>query len=225
MVDFVLASQSPRRRTLIRRLGLPVRFTVAAVDEESVADPDPATNAVKTALLKAEAVARSRREPAVIIAADTIVALGSEMLGKPADPAAARQMLEELRGRTHQVHSGLALLDTARDRYVTEISTTDVTMRAYSPAEIDAYVASGDPLDKAGAYAIQHRGFAPVARLKGCYTGVVGLSLCRLAFALGRLGVTVNIDAALQRHDYRVCATCQALLAGGDGGAPDASES
>jgi MAF protein len=223
MYNVLLASQSPRRRNLIRRLGLPVQFTVAAVDEESIVDPDPATNAIKTALLKAEAVARRSDTPTVIIGADTIVALDREMLGKPAGPGAARQMLERLRGRTHQVHTGLALIDTNSGRRVTEISTTDVTMRNYSTAEIDAYVASGDPLDKAGAYAIQHQGFAPVARLEGCYTGVVGLSLCRLASGLGRLGVAVNIDAALQQHDYRVCATCRAMLASGRGRSPHLS--
>lgn len=214
MIPIILASASPRRQALIRLLRRPIHVQVADVDEESVTHPDPAVNVVETARLKAETVAAQLREPALIIAADTTVALGREMLNKPAGPAEARAMLRRLRGRTHQVHTGIALLDTAQERSATTVSTTEVTMRAYTDAEIAAYVASGDPLDKAGAYAIQHSGFRPVAALEGCFTGVVGLSLCRLLAALDQVGVDLSLPVARASHDYEACPLCLSLLDG-----------
>ena len=190
-----------------------MRIQVADVDEGSVTHPDPAVNVAQTARLKAEAVAATAPATAVVIAADTTVALGNEMLNKPADAAAARAMLRHLRGRSHRVHTGIAAIEVGSGRLVTEVATTTVVMRPYGDDEIDAYVASGDPLDKAGAYAIQHPGFRPVARLQGCYTCVVGLSLCRLANALRCLGLTLNLPVATATHNYRECATCLALLA------------
>ncbi|MDX1664650.1 MAG: Maf family protein [Candidatus Promineifilaceae bacterium] len=214
MVRFILASASPRRQALIQLLQRPVEVCVADVDESSVSDPDPAVDVVETARLKAEAVAQELVEPALIVAADTTVALHGEILNKPASPAAARRMLNRLRSHTHHVHTGLVLLDTERGQIQQTVSTTAVTMRNYSEEEVAAYVATGDPMDKAGAYAIQHRGFRPVARLDGCYSGVVGLSLCRLSEALAKMGVVVNLPVATEQHDYRNCTTCLALLDG-----------
>lgn len=212
MRPIILASASPRRQALIRLLQQPVSVQVAAVDEESITHPDPAINVVETARLKAETVAATMEEDTLIIAADTTVALDGEMLNKPADPVEARDMLRRLRGRTHQVHTGIALLESGTGRTVTTVSTTDVVMRAYDDDEIDAYVASGDPLDKAGAYAIQHRGFHPVSALEGCYTGVVGLSLCRLAQALQEVGLGVSLPVATATHNYQACPICLSLL-------------
>lgn len=188
----------------------------ASVDEDSVTHPDPAVNVVRTARLKAEAAASLSADEAdkIVIAADTTVALDGEMLNKPGDTVDARATLRRLRGRTHQVHTGLVLLDAGRGRTVTAVTTTDVAMRDYGDDEIDAYVATGDPLDKAGSYAIQHAGFRPVARLSGCYTGVVGLPLCRLVRTLRELGVGVDLPVATGRADYRACATCRQLLDG-----------
>ena len=214
MQELILASASPRRHALIRLLGRAVSIRPVAVDEESITYPDPAVNVVRTARLKAETAANALDEAAIVIAADTTVALGDEMLNKPAGPSAARAMLRRLRGRTHQVHTGLVVLQTGTERTVTAVSTTDVTMRRYTDAEIDAYVASGDPLDKAGSYAIQHAGFRPVARLDGCYTGVVGFPLCRLTAALRELGASVDLPVATESGDYRDCAICLQMLDG-----------
>lgn len=210
MVTLLLASASPRRQELIRLLGYRTIIRVPDVDEESVDHSDPAYNVVETARLKAEAVAVAVRQDLAIIAADTTVALGHEMLNKPAGAGEARQMLQRLRGRTHQVHTGIVVLTLPERLTAAAVSTTDVTMRDYSDAEIDAYVASGDPLDKAGAYAIQNATFRPVARLAGCFTGVMGLSLCRLSQALQAAGVPASLDVA--DHDTSRCAVCRALV-------------
>ncbi len=129
-----------------------------------------------------------------IVGADTAVVDGSDILGKPADAAEAAAMLRRLRGRSHTVMTGVAVLDTATGRLETAVERTTVVMRAYSDAEIAAYVASGDPMDKAGAYAIQNRAFAPVARIEGCYANVVGLPLCTLACLLRALGASPAED-------------------------------
>lgn len=214
MPDLILASASPRRRSLIQLLGEPVAIRPAAVDEDSVIHPDPTVNVVRTARLKAEAAAAALDTDAIVIAADTTVALDGAMLNKPAGDAEARAMLRRLRGRTHFVHTGLVLLHVGGGRTSTAVSTTAVTMRDYDDAEIDTYVASGDPLDKAGSYAIQHTGFRPVARLNGCYTGVVGFPLCRLVGALRDCGVSVDLPVATESGDYRDCPTCLQLVAG-----------
>jgi MAF protein len=191
-------------------LGYPVQVRVAGVDESSVDDPDPARNVVETARLKAEAVADAFTGEGVIIAADTEVVLQGKILGKPADEGDAACMLRQLRGRAHQVHTGIVVCTRPEGQAVTAVSTTEVMMRDYSDAEIAAYVASGDPLDKAGAYAIQSATFRPVAALNGCYTGVVGLSLCRLAQALQEAGVPVSLPVA--DHDAARCPACLALM-------------
>jgi len=210
MIRLILASASPRRQALIHLLGYPVEVRVADVDELSVTDPDPARNVVATARLKADAVAATVSGAAVIIAADTEVVLDGLLLGKPADPADATRMLRWLRNRTHQVHTGIVVWRRPNGAMAMAVSTTDVTMRDYSDAEIAAYVASGDPLDKAGAYAIQSTSFRPVARLDGCYTGVVGFSLCRLSQALQAVGVPVSLDVA--DHEAARCPTCLQVM-------------
>ena len=211
MPQLILASQSPRRRKLIELLRLSVRAVTADVDEESVDHPDPRTNVVRTADLKAQAVAATFPE-AIVIAADTTVAIDGHMLGKPADAIEAAAMLTRLRGREHQVHTGLVLRQASSSRHVYSVSSTDVVMRAYSDEEIGKYVASADPLDKAGAYAIQHPDFAPVEQVRGCYSGVVGLSMCQLSVALRRLGIDVNLNVADRTQGYQDCALCQSLL-------------
>jgi MAF protein len=210
MVTLILASASPRRQALIQLLGYPVRVCVAGVDELSVTDPDPARNVVETARLKAETVAATVTGEAVIIAADTEVILDEVMLGKPVDADDAVRMLRALRGRTHQVHTGIVVCRRPAGKTATVVSTTDVTMREYSDAEIAAYVATGDPLDKAGAYAIQSVAFRPVAALSGCYTGVVGFSLCRLSQALEVVGVPTSLPVA--NHEASRCEICRRLM-------------
>lgn len=214
MVQLILASQSPRRRQLIKLLEHRVHTTTAAVDEESVTHPDPAYNAVETARLKARAVAPSFGN-GIVIAADTIVAVDGEILGKPEDVQQARATLRRLRGCVHQVHTGLDLIDTASGRELASVCTTRVTMRDYSNEEIEAYIASGDPFDKAGAYAIQHTTFDPVDDIEGCYANVVGLPLCRLKSALEELGVKSALDVDARASNYERCAVCLKLHSSG----------
>jgi septum formation protein len=172
--QFVLASASPRRRELLASLGVPFTVRAADVPEPLVADVPPAAQAEALALAKARAVAADGA--AVVLGADTIVVLDDRPLGKPADAREARAMLRGLRARPHEVVTGLAVV--APDGTVrTAHAATQVHMRAYDDDEIEAYIASGDPFDKAGAYAIQHPDFRPVARVEGCYCNVIGLPL------------------------------------------------
>lgn len=201
MTSFILASASPRRRALLALAGYSFVVQVADVDESRVTVPDPAHNSLETARLKAYAAAERLEQTSgaghgrpLILAADTTVALGSEMLGKPADAEAAWRMLVALRGRAHTVHTGMVLLDASSGQEATAVHTAVVTMRPYSKADMEAYIASGDPFDKAGAYAIQHPGFRPVAALDGCFLGVMGLSICQLHELLPLLGVTPRTD-------------------------------
>jgi MAF protein len=189
----LLASLSPRRRRLIALLDLPVRFAVADVDEDSITIPDPARNVIETARLKAETIRARVDDPlAVIVAADTTVAFQGEMLNKPADAAEARAMLRRLRGRTHQVHTGLVVWHAGTGQVIEDVATIDVPMRAYSDTDMEAYIATGDPMDKAGAYNIHHPEFRPVVAMTGCYAGVMGFPLCHLARALWRLGLPAH---------------------------------
>jgi septum formation protein len=189
---------SPRRRQLLGLLPYAYSIVVPVVDEDLHLDKDPAEYARRTARQKAEAVAgslgRQKSEPGIIIAADTTVALGPTIMTKPGDANEAREMLTALRARTHFVHTGLCILDPNSGQEIDSVQTSLVTMRDYSPAEIEAYVASGDPFDKAGGYAIQDSVFRPVSRLEGCYLGVMGLSVCDLIRQLGALDVPVQFD-------------------------------
>lgn len=207
MTHLILASASPRRRTLIQLFDLPTTIRVADVDERQIDHPDPARNAIETAWLKAAAVAAQVQEAALVIGADTIVALDGEILGKPRDSAEAYRMLRRLRGRVHQVHTGIAVIDTTTGHCCLDVATVAVPMRAYSQAELAAYIATGDPFDKAGAYAIQHPEFQPVADLHGCYAGVVGLPLCHLGRALRQLGAPVSpmVAERCQAHHAYDC--------------------
>lgn len=186
----ILASSSPRRRELLTQLGLRFEIIQPAIDESRRADEEPVAYAERLSREKAEAVARQLdARPALIIAADTIVMDGGELLGKPADAADARRMLRQLRGRQHLVVTAFTLYQAgATARVITRHARTVVEMRDISDSEIDAYIASGDPLDKAGAYGIQNEEFRPVARIEGSYSNVVGLPLDKLQAALRELG-------------------------------------
>lgn len=210
----ILASGSPRRRELIPLLGLPWEVWPADVDEESIGDAEPEINVLRTAQLKASAIAGQAPSQAVVVAADTTVALNGQMLNKPADEADARRMLLLLRGRTHCVHTGITVVNKRTGQTISDVATIEVPMREYSIGEIEAYISSGDPMDKAGAYAIQHPVFRPVMGMRGCYAGVVGLPLCHLVRALRTVGVTVNAEvaAACQAHHGYNCPVFEHIL-------------
>jgi len=188
-----LASASPRRRELFSLLEVPFVAAAADVDEEIEEGESPQETVCRLSLAKARAVALSYPE-GLIVAADTTVALDGVVLGKPADEAEAVAMLRRLRGRKHTVLSGVTVYHPASGRAITELAESAVWMRAYTDEEVARYAASGDPLDKAGAYAIQHHDFSPVERIGGCYANVMGLPLCHLARALAQFGVTLTVD-------------------------------
>ena len=209
----LLASASPRRRELIKLLGLPVETTAADIDETPLDHESAAEMAVRLSQAKAQAVS-SLQPSALIIASDTTVSLDNEPLGKPIDAADARSMLLRLRDRVHQVHTAITLIDRAADRSLTDLVTSDVRMRAYSDQEIEAYIASGDPFDKAGAYAIQHSGFNPAENFAHCFANVMGLPLCHVARSLRKLGVEpVNdVPSACQTYLNYTCPVYEKIL-------------
>lgn len=191
----LLASSSPRRREILGRTGIPFRVVPADLDEDAFA---AAFQGSYPELVEALAVAKARAVAAsqpdfdgLILAADTTVILDGEMLSKPRDPADAVRMLRLLRGRVHQVATGVAVSDRQMDVLESGHLTTAVYMRPYSDEEIARYVATGDPLDKAGAYAVQHELFRPVDRVEGCYLSVVGLPLCLVSRLLRRHGLAL----------------------------------
>jgi septum formation protein len=189
--DFVyLASGSPRRRELLQQIGVSFRVVGMAVDEAVL--PDETPSAYVTRLAAAKAVAgweRSRDAHQVpVLAADTAVVLDGRILGKPADGQDAEGMLRQLSGRTHEVLTAVALRTT--DGLQSRISRSEVTFRSIAAAEAHAYWETGEPGDKAGAYAIQGRGAIFVADLRGSYSGVMGLPLFETAELLRRAGVS-----------------------------------
>jgi len=191
-VPIILASASPRREALLTQIGLPFRVEPSSVSEEKARRPgDPASFVEQAALAKAEEVAARIRD-GLVLGADTVVVIGRQVLGKPASAAQARRMLERLSGATHRVYTGLALVQVKGGkvrRRRTAHEVTAVTMRRLTPQDIAGYVATGEPLDKAGGYGIQGCGAMLVERIEGCYFNVVGLPLARLAKMLGEFGV------------------------------------
>ena len=186
--SLILASGSPRRRELLEMLGLPFRVIVPAVDETRKTSEVPDRYVVRIARDKALAVAR--REPeAVVLAADTAVVLrAEEVFGKPRSPEEAVAMLQRLEGRTHQVMSAVAVAQGERVEHAIDI--TDVTFRTLPQRMIADYVATGEALDKAGAYAVQGRGAALVEGIRGDFFGVMGLPLRLALELLERFGMT-----------------------------------
>lgn len=188
----VLASSSPRRREFFLALGLDFQVRTALVDEASVRCETPEQTVALLSRLKAEAVG-ALAPGALVVAADTVVIFDGEVLGKPRDSADASRILRMLSGRTHRVCTGVTVLMDS-EACATEVADSEITMREYTETEIERYVATGDPLDKAGAYAIQHPGFSPVAQIRGCYANVMGLPLCHLARAFRRLDRPLGVD-------------------------------
>lgn len=178
--NLILASQSPRRRKLLEQLGLPFRVQVSPVDEIFPDGEAPAQAVQRLALDKAAPIA-AQHPDALTLAADTVVVLDHDVLEKPADADEARRMLRRLSGVTHTVYTGLTLVHPASGRRRAASEATAVTFGQLSDAEIAAYVATGSPMDKAGAYGIQDDfGAVFVARIEGDYYNVVGLPLHRL---------------------------------------------
>jgi septum formation protein len=188
-VNLVLASGSPRRAQLLALLGLACEVVPVDLDETPRPGEAPADYARRMAAEKVAMAATRHAPDCLVLAADTVVALGEEILGKPADAGDAARMLRRLSGRRHDVHTAVAAIRDGNTAFRT--SSSQVTFRNLLGREIEAYVATGEPLDKAGAYGIQGLAAIFVTRLCGSYTGVVGLPLCETADLLACLGVDV----------------------------------
>jgi septum formation protein len=182
----ILASQSPRRRELLSLIGIPHEVRPADLDESVLPGEAPPSHAERLARSKAETI--GAREPgAVVIGADTIVVLDGEILGKPRDTTDAVAMLRRLSGCTHTVLTAVAVAH--RGRTVSGVETVEVTFRPLNDMQIEAYIATGEPMDKAGAYGIQGFGAVIVERVHGDYFAVMGLALGRLVGLLGQAGI------------------------------------
>lgn len=210
----ILASASPRRRQLLALGGWTFNIVPADVDETPFPDERPGDYVVRLSEAKARAVGAASPAGIMVVAADTTVADGRIILGKPANAEEAFAMLQSLRNRTHKVFTGIAVYAVDTDQVLTDLGETDVPMRNYSDAEIETYIATGDPFDKAGGYAIQHPGFHPVDDLSGCYANVVGLPLCHLTRLLKQFGVETDIDVptACQNDQNYSCQVFSSIL-------------
>ncbi|MGF9822995.1 Maf family protein [Brevibacillus agri] len=186
----ILASSSPRRRELLQALGIPFTVMTSDVDETTAPGLSPAQVVEELSLRKAREVA-ARLTEGVVLGSDTIVVLDGHILGKPADEADASRMLSMLQGREHTVYSGVALIDAATGRSEVAHSHTDVKIRPLSEAEIKSYIATKEPMDKAGSYAIQGIGATIVEGITGDYFTVVGLPLCLTSKLLARFGMPI----------------------------------
>lgn len=188
-MHLILASASPRRQELLRGLGLD--FTIQTADIDETMDPaqGAASEVARVSRKKADAVLAFAPEDAVVIAADTIVCVDDKILGKPASEAAAVEMLQTLSGRNNQVRTGVTVCSYQAS--ITRVVTTDVCFRDLSPEEILAYVATGEPMDKAGAYGIQGLASIFVRELHGDYFNVMGLPLCELSQMLQQFGIAI----------------------------------
>ena len=175
-MNLILASQSPRRRELLGLFHIPFEIRVADIDETMDETLPPYDEVARVSRIKAEATPRTDDD--IVIAADTIVVVGGKVLGKPHSPAHAKEMLHSLSGRDHQVMTGVTVLRGETCVSCTEV--TDIHFRALTDKEIDAYVATGEPMDKAGAYGIQGIGKLLVEGIRGDYSNVVGLPVARL---------------------------------------------
>lgn len=214
--SLLLASNSLRRRQLIALGHWKVSTSISNVDEDQFPGEPPADYVLRLAETKARAAMQAAQPDQIIIGADTTVVDQGKLIGKPGDPAEAVLMLENLRGHTHQVYTGLALLRMQDEKLITDLCITNVPMRNYTRQEIETYVQTGDPLDKAGAYAIQHPDFHPVERLTGCFASVMGLPLCHLLRGLRQMDLPTEVDlpAACQAFLQYQCPVSAAILRG-----------
>ncbi|MEK3720937.1 Maf family protein [Paenibacillus sp. FSL H8-0034] len=191
----ILASSSPRRQELIQTLGLPYEIRVSDVQEDTEPGMSPSEIVEQLSGRKAAAVCEmfkaEQRTEGIVIGSDTIVVLGDQVLGKPQDRKDAARMLEALQGKVHHVYSGVACMDLGTGRELYAHRVTAVYMKPMSTLQIERYIDTNEPMDKAGSYAIQGIGATLIERIEGDYFNVVGLPLCLLGEMLGELGVTV----------------------------------
>lgn len=191
MRPIILASGSPRRQELLTNLGLDFKVIVSDVDESMGENMLPAQLVEKLAERKASAVAAEFSGEGLVIGADTIVILGNKLMGKPQDRSDAIEMLRELQGRSHEVFTGVAVIDVATGQSVVTHQATAVRFKPMTMEQIERYVDTGEPMDKAGAYAVQGKASIFIDSIRGCYFNVVGLPVAKLADALRVFGVEI----------------------------------
>ena len=177
---FVLASKSPRRKELLNKIGINAQVIPSNVDEAGYKGLEAEKMVMQLSFVKAADVARSFRKNTFVIGADTCVCLEGKIFGKPESKDDAKRMLRELSGKTHQVYTGYCVIDCGSGKSVSRCSATNVTFKELTEIEIEAYVKTGEPLDKAGAYGIQEKGAMFVEKIDGDYSNVVGLPLSPL---------------------------------------------
>ena len=197
----ILASASPRRQQILKDAGVPFGQVTPQTDEGPSTE-EPEAHVVALALAKARQVASSSLHRGLVLAADTEVVDGATVLGKPRDEAHALEILRRLRGREHRVLTGVAVVDACSGESVTAVEASRVTMRSYTDDEASAFVASGEAMDKAGAYAVQDPTFQPAASVEGCYLNVVGLPLCLTTTLLGQMGAYLDGPPAPEACPY-----------------------
>ena len=190
MRTIILASASPRRKELLARIGLRFEVEPSNYEEDMPSGLEPHELAQKISLEKAEIVA-SKHKDAVVIAADTFIFFGGQILGKPHTENEARKMLKTINGKPHSVITGFSIIDTGKNKTLSKSVETKIYIRKLTLSEIDAYVKSREPLDKAGAYAIQGLGAVIVERIEGDYFNVMGLPLSALTEALKDFGINI----------------------------------
>ena len=190
MKTIILASASPRRKELLEKIGLRFKVEPSDYEEDMHSGLEPHELAQKISLEKAKVVA-SKHENATIIAADTFVVFGGQILGKPHTEKEARKMLEAISGKSHSVITGFSIIDTGKNKALSKSVETKIYVRKLTLAEIDAYVKSKEPLGKAGAYAIQGLGAVFVEKIEGDYFNVIGLPLSALTEALKEFGINI----------------------------------
>ena len=190
MKTIILASASPRRKELLEKIGLIFKVEPSDYEEDMPLRLEPHEFARKISLEKARVVA-GKHKNSIVIAADTFIVFGGQILGKPHTEKDARGMLEAMSGKCHSVITGFSIIDTGKNKTLSKSVETRVYIRKLTLAEIDAYVKSGEPLDKAGAYAIQRLGAVFVEKIDGDYYNVVGLPLSALTEALKEFGINI----------------------------------
>jgi septum formation protein len=211
----LLASNSPRRKELLALTGWEYRVISADVDEKLVAGEEPLAYVRRMAQEKSCQVIHVGKGD-LLLTADTVVIDREDILGKPVSPADAVRILKRLRGHEHLVVTSLVVRQDNPQRVARDECHSKVCMREYDAEEIDAYVASGDPMDKAGAYAVQNRKFHPVTDFHGCFANVMGMPLCHLVRTLRAFGMEAGLDIpeACQRYLQYDCAISAQILSG-----------
>lgn len=199
----ILASNSPRRKELLGLALLPFTVDSAEVDESTLPGELPEVYVRRLALSKASATANRHGEDTIVLGSDTTVVLNGEIIGKPIDETDAARILCSLRGRSHHVYTGIAAVNNASGTIVSRVIRTDVPMRHYSDDEMNAYIESGDPMDKAGAYGIQNSDFVAKSELDGCFASVMGFPICAVTSMIKATGL--NVEHGIQER-------CQQLI-------------